>query len=398
MSLLISNAAEILTMKNGISVVKNRSILIENGTIEKVGVIQAKAHHRILDARGCVVCPGFVDSHTHLVFGGSREDEFAMRLKGVKYEAIARAGGGIASTVKATARASENELLEKGEERLRKIIKHGTTTVEIKSGYGLLPEVEYKMLRVISQLKKRAPIEIMPTFLVHGVPAEMKRKEYIKTVIEKMLPYVAKQKLAVFCDVFCDRIAFSKEESETVLSAARDNGMQLKIHTDEFANIGGARLAAELGCISADHLLVATRSDILAMRKAGVVPTLLPGTSVFLRLSAKPNMQAFRSTRSEIAIASDFNPGSCMIYSMLKIIALACLGYGMHAEEALLGATRNGAKALGIFDRVGSIEVGKQADLVVLDVDNYRKIPYQFGEDMVRHTIKKGRVIYGKDR
>ncbi len=398
MSLLISNAAEILTMKNGISVIKNRSILIENGTIEKVGVIQAKAHHRILDARGCVVCPGFVDSHTHLVFGGSREDEFAMRLKGVKYEAIARAGGGIASTVKATARASENELLEQGEERLKKIIRHGTTTVEIKSGYGLLPEVEYKMLRVIGQLKKRAPIEIMPTFLVHGVPAEMKRKKYIKTVVEKMLPYVAKQKLAVFCDVFCDRIAFSKEESETVLSAARDNGMQLKIHTDEFANIGGARLAAELGCISADHLLVSTRSDILVMRKAGVVPTLLPGTSVFLRLSAKPNMQAFRSTRSEIAIASDFNPGSCMIYSMLKIIALACLGYGMHVEEALLGATRNGAKALGIFDRVGSIEVGKQADLVVLDVDNYRKIPYQFGEDMVRHTIKKGRVIYGKDR
>ncbi|MDH4211681.1 MAG: imidazolonepropionase [candidate division WOR-3 bacterium] len=397
MSIVLSNATEILTMKRGLGVVKNRSILIEDGIIEKIGTVRPKKHYRIIDATGCVVCPGFVDSHTHLVFGGSREDEFAMRIKGLKYEAIARAGGGIASTVKHTTKASEDLLYQLGRQRLKRILRHGTTTVEIKSGYGLTSEVEYKMLRVINRLKKRAPIEVVPTFLVHTVPAKVKRDDFIKSVVDEMIPYVAKNKLAAFCDVFCDRIAFSKEESEVILSAARDWGFKLKIHTDEFANIGGALVAAKLGCTSADHLLVSTKRDIVAMKKSGVVPTLLPGTSVFLRLNGKPDMQAFRSARSDVAIASDFNPGSCMIYSMLKIIALACLAYGMHVEEALIGATKNGARALGIFDRVGSIEEGKQADLVVLNVDNYRKIPYQFGEDMVSYTIKEGKVIYGKN-
>jgi imidazolonepropionase len=382
MSIVLSNATEILTMKRGLGVVKNRSILIEDGTIQKIGTVRPKKHCRIIDATGCVVCPGFVDSHTHLVFGGSREDEFAMRIKGVKYEAIARAGGGIASTVKHTTEASEDLLYQ---------------LVEVKSGYGLTAEVEYKMLRVINRLKKRAPIEVIPTFLVHTVPAKVKRDNFVRIVCDEMIPYVAKNKLAAFCDVFCDRIAFSRKESEMILSAARDWGLKLKIHTDEFANIGGALVAAKLGCTSADHLLVSTMRDIVAMKKSGVVPTLLPGTSVFLRLNGKPDMQAFRLARSDVAIASDFNPGSCMIYSMPKIIALACLAYGMHVEEALIGATRNGARALGIFDRVGSIEEGKQADLVVLDVDNYRKIPYQFGEDMVSYTIKKGKVIYGKN-
>ncbi len=397
MSVLLSNATQILTMKRGIGVVKNRSILIEKGMIAKVGSINAEAHHRIIDAKGCVVCPGFVDSHTHLVFGGSREGEFAMRIRGVKYEAIAKAGGGIASTVKHTTKASEDELYELGQQRLRKIVRHGTTTVEVKSGYGLMPEVEYKMLRVINRLKRRAPIEVIPTFLVHTVPARMKRDEFVKLVVEKMIPYVARKRLATFCDVFCDDIAFSKKESEQILSAAKDYGFAIKIHTDEFANIGGALVAAKLGCKSADHLLVSTKRDITALKKAGVVPTLLPGTSLFLWLSGKPNMTAFRSTKSGVAIASDFNPGSCMIYSMLKIISFACLAYGMHVEEALLGATKHGARALGIFDRVGSIEEGKQADLVLLDVDDYKKIPYEFGEDMVKCTVKKGKVIYGKN-
>lgn len=397
MPLLISNAAEILTMKRGLGVIKNCSILIKKGVIEKIGAVRPREHYRVIDAEGCVVCPGFVDSHTHLVFGGSREDEFAMRIKGVGYEAIARAGGGIASTVRHTTKASEDLLYELGRKRVQKVLRHGTTTVEVKSGYGLMPEIEYKMLRTIGRLKKRAPIEIVPTLLVHTVPAKMNRDEYIKRVIDEMIPYVAKHKLADFCDVFCDRIAFSKSESEIILKAARDRGFKLKIHTDEFANIGGALVAAKLGCTSADHLLVSKRRDIMAMKKSGVVPTLLPGTSVFLRLDGKPDMQSFRSTRSNVAIASDFNPGSCMIYSMLKIIALACLAYGMHVEEALIGATKNGAKALDIFDRVGSIEVGKQADLAVLNVNNYRKIPYEFGEDMVVYTIKKGKVIYGKN-
>lgn len=396
MSVLIHNATEILTMKRGLGVVKNGSILIEDGIIKKVGRIKTKSHYRIIDAHGCVVSPGFVDSHTHLVFGGSREAEFAMRIKGVKYEAIARAGGGIARTVKETTRAEEEALYELGKLRVERIIRHGTTTVEMKSGYGLLPENEYKMLRVIRRLKRRAPIDVVPTFLVHAVPSGMKRKDYVELVAEEMIPYVARNRLAEFCDVFCDRIAFSRGESREILEAARDNGLKLKIHADEFANIGGAQLAAELKCTSADHLLVSTEQNIVAMKRAGVIPTLLPGTSVFLQLSGKPRIRSFRAAGSEVAIASDFNPGSCMIYSMLKIIALACLSYGMYVEEALIGATKNGAKALGMFDRVGSIEEGKQADLVVLEVDNYLKIPYEFGEDMVKYTIKKGKVIWKK--
>lgn len=394
---LIRDASEVLTMKRGIGVVKNTSVVIENGTIKKIGAIKASTKVRTIDAQGCVVCPGFVDSHTHLVFGGSRENEFAMRMKGMKYEAIARAGGGIANTVRKTARASESELYELGLKRVRNIMKHGTTTVESKSGYGLMPDTEYKMLRAINRLKKRAPIDVVSTLLVHAVPRKMKRRDYIKLVTREMIPYVAKQRLASFCDVFCDNIAFTRKESKEILSVARDYGFKLKIHADEFANLGGSKLAAELGCTSADHLLVSTRLDIMAMKTAGVIPTLLPGTSVFLRLTKKPNVAAFRAAKSAVAIASDFNPGSCMIYSMLKIIALACLAYGMHVEEALIGATKNGAKALGLDNRIGSIEEGKQADLVVLDVDNYKKIPYQFGEDMVRYTIKKGKVIYGKN-
>jgi imidazolonepropionase len=397
MSMLIRNASQILTMTRGVGVCKKASILVENGMIRKVGAVRASSQYKTIDAQGCVVCPGFVDSHTHLVYAGSREHEFAMRIKGMKYEAIAKAGGGIANTVKNTARATEERLYELGMQRIRNIIRHGTTTVESKSGYGLMPDVEYRMLRVNKRLRKCAPIDVISTFLVHSVPSRMKRKDYLGLVTREMIPYVARKRLAVFCDVFCDSIAFTRKESAEILAAAKDHGFALKIHADELANIGGSRLAAELGCTSADHLLVSKRGDIEAMKKADVIPTLLPGTSVFLRLDRRPNIEALRRVKAEVAIASDYNPGSCMIYSMLKIISLACLAYGMHVEEALIGATKNGAKALNLFDRIGSIEPGKQADLVVLNVDNYEKIPYGFGEDMVKYTIKRGTVIYGKN-
>jgi imidazolonepropionase len=397
MSLLVHNAAQLLTMKRGIGVLEKSSLLIEDGVIKKIGQIETSSRQHRIDAQGCVVCPGFVDSHTHLVFAGSREDEFALRLKGVRYEAIAKAGGGIANTVRNTTKASEEELYEMGIKRTTNIVRHGTTTVETKSGYGLMPEVEYKMLRAIKRLQKDAPIDVIGTFLVHAIPRKMRRQDYIRLVIHEMIPYVAHNELAEFCDIFCDDIAFTRGECREVLDVAKEHGLRLKIHADEFANIGGAKLAAQLHCVSADHLLVSTRGDIQAMKRAGVIPTLLPGTSFFLRLEKKPRIDAFREMKAPVAIASDFNPGSCMIYSMLKIISLACLVYGMYVEEALIGATRNGAKALGLFDRIGSIEVGKQADLVVLDVDNYKKIPYGFGEDMVRYTIKKGKVIYGKN-
>jgi imidazolonepropionase len=399
MAMLIKNACEILTMKDGIGVVKDASILIENGRIKAVGKIKTdKKKLETINAKGCVVCPGFVDSHTHLVYGGSREDEFAMRVSGVDYEKIAKAGGGIASTVKMTRKASKQELYNQGKQRINNIVKHGTTTVEIKSGYGLSIVEELKMLGVIKKLKKECQVDIVPTFLVHTIPYQMKRRDYIDLVREEMIPEVAENKLAVFCDIFCDKIAFTRKESKKVLLRAKEFNFKLKIHADEFANSGGARLAAQLNCTSADHLLYTTKSAIKAMKEAGVIPTLLPGTSFFLQIKKKPYIKAYKSTECPVAIASDFNPGSCMIYSMPKIISLACIIYGMCVEDAITGATKYGAKALDLFDKIGSIEKGKQADLVILCVDNYKKIPYYFGEDIVKYTIKKGRIIYGKNR
>jgi imidazolonepropionase len=331
------------------------------------------------------------------VYGGSREDEFALRVTGVKYETIARSGGGIASTVKMTRAASEDELYDTGIERLHKIARHGTTTVEIKSGYGLSPHEEIKMLRVIRKLQEQSYLDVIPTFLVHTIPPHMKRKDYIDLVTREMLPEVTRQKLAMFCDIFCDKIAFTRKESKTVLLKAKELGLGLKIHADQFANVGAAHLAAELKCISAEHLEHTTRRAIKKMKKAGVIPTLLPGATCFLQMKKKPNIRAYRETKTRVAIASDYNPGSCMIYSMPTIVSLACISYGMHVEEALLGATKYGAKALNLYDRLGSIEEGKQADIVVFSVDHYKKIPYHFGQDVVMYTIKKGRVIYGKD-
>ncbi len=398
MALLIQNASEILTMKNGLGVIKNGSIMIDKGIIKDVGYLKNdQKKFQIIDATGCVVCPGFVDSHTHLVFAGTREDEFAMRIRGVTYEKIAERGGGIMSTVMKTRAATEEELYTLAQQRIDALVRHGTTTVEIKSGYGLSPAEELKMLRIIKQLRKHAAIDIIPTYLVHTIPFQMRRHDYIDVVIDEIIPKVAQQELAFFCDIFCDKTAFTRRESRKILLRAQEYNLKLKIHADELTHSGGARLAAQLKCVSADHLIYTTKSAIEAMNEAGVIPTLLPGTSFFLRIKKKPNIKAFKETDSAVAIASDFNPGTCMIYSMPKIIALACIVYGMDIDDALLGATKNGARALDMAQHTGTIEPGKQADVVILDVDNYKKISYQFGEDIVKYTIKKGKVLYGKD-
>jgi imidazolonepropionase len=398
MTVLIKNASEILTMKEAIGVIKNGSLCIEDGIITDIGTInREEKDFETIDATGCVVCPGFVDSHTHLVFAGTREDEFVMRMRGVRYEKIAKAGGGIASTVKKTRAASEDELFTLAQARISGLVRHGTTTVEIKSGYGLSRADEFKILRVIKRLQENTPIDIIPTYLVHTIPFQMRRRDYVDVVIEEIIPAVAEQHLALFCDIFCDKTAFTVKESKKILTRARECGFKLKIHADELSNSGGARLAARLQCTSADHLIYTTKNTIKHMNEAGVIPTLLPGTSLFLRSKKKPNIKAFRETHAPVAIASDFNPGTCMIYSMPKIIALACILYGMDIEDALMGATLYGAQALDVHQYVGSLEPGKQADIVILNVDHYKKIPYQFGEDMVKYTIKKGRVIYGED-
>jgi imidazolonepropionase len=395
--MLIYNASQILTMKRGLGVLKNASVFIEKGWIRKIGRIRFKKTSRLINAKGCVICPGFVDSHTHLVFGGSREDEFVQRVTGVTYEKIAKAGGGIVQTVKMTRQASEDALYMSAMKRLKNLSKHGTTTVEIKSGYGLTVAEEMKTLRVIKRLKKDSKLDIVSTYLVHTIPVKMKRQDYIELVINRIIPSVAEKKLADFCDIFCDKIAFTKQESERVLKTARKYGLGLKIHADQFADTRGAYLAAKLKCVSADHLEHSTGGAIKALKKAGVVPTLLPGVTFFLQFAKKPDIKIYQKMRCHPAVASDFNPGSCMIYSMPKIVSLACIIYGMPVEDALLGATKYGAKALNLYDRIGSIEPGKQADLVVFNVDNYRKIPYYFGEDIIKCTIKKGRIIYGKN-
>ncbi|OPX18518.1 imidazolonepropionase [candidate division WOR-3 bacterium 4484_100] len=398
MAILIREANQILTMKRGIGIIRKGSVLIERGIIRRLGRFRISSKGlRVIDARNCVICPGFVDSHTHLVFAGYREKEFALRIKGMDYETIARKGGGIAYTVKHTQRATVNQLFELARKRIERMIKQGTTTVEIKSGYGISKGAELKMLKVISRLKRESSLDIVATLLIH-IPAKgVSRRKYLNLILEEIIPEVGKKRLAQFCDVFCDRIAFTRDESEKILSRAREFGLKLKIHADELTYTGGARLAARLGCVSADHLLYTRRADIYAMKKAKVVPTLLPGTSFFLQLDRKPDVRTFRQENIGVAIASDYNPGSCMLYAMPKIVALACLVYQMSVEEALLGATKYGARALAMEHKVGSLEVGRQADLVVLEVNNYQMIPYTFGEDIVKFTIKNGRIIYGKD-
>ncbi|OGC43362.1 imidazolonepropionase, partial [candidate division WOR-3 bacterium RBG_13_43_14] len=343
-----------------------------------------------------VITPGLIDSHTHFVYGGSREAEFAMRIAGNSYEEIARSGGGIASSVEMTKKTSEEELFLSGKERIEKFVRHGTTTIECKSGYGLDTETEMKILRAINRLKKDSVLDIVPTYLVHSIPKNINRDQYVDQVCGEILPEVVKNKLAIFCDIFCDEIAFSVDESRKVLNTARELGFALKIHADELSDIGAAALAAEMGCVSADHLEFTSRTSIKAMNKAGVIPTLLPGTAFFLQIEKKPDINGFLEENSPVAIASDYNPGSCMIYSMLKIISIACIVFRLPVENALIAATHNAARALKLEDKIGSIKTGKQADLIVCDVDNYRKIPYNFGEDIVRYTIKKGKVIYGK--
>jgi imidazolonepropionase len=398
MALLLRNAAQLLTMKGDWEVLRNASILIDRGRIQKIGRIPGISKNtRVVDVRGCTVLPGFVDSHTHLVFAGSREDEFALRVRGVSYEEIAREGGGIQRSVRAMKRISEKELYHIGEGRLRRVAKHGTTTIEIKSGYGLSAALEMKMLRVIKKLAVSSNLDIVATYLVHTVPPGTTRRVYVDRVIHTILPQVAQKALASFCDVFCDPLAFTVKETRRILRAAKHAGLRLKLHADQFSDTGGAALAARMGCVSVDHLEHMPVKSILLLKKAGVVPTVLPGVALYLNMRRHPPVRAFERHGVACAIASDFNPGSCAIYAMPKIISLACLLFGMSVEHALAGATIQGARALGMDGVIGSLEPGKQADIVVCSVDNYKKIPYYFGEDIVTLTIKKGKVIYGEN-
>jgi imidazolonepropionase len=350
----------------------------------------------VIDASGMTVLPGFVDSHTHLLFAGSREDEFEQRLRGLTYQEIAARGGGINATVQRVRQASKEELKALARPRLHRLLRHGVTTVEVKSGYGLTLADELKCLEAIAELNAEGPLELVPTFLgAHAVPPEFRsnRDGYLRVLVDEMLPEIARCRLAEFCDVFCETGVFSLDESERILRRAHELGFKLKLHADELTPLGGAVLAARLGAISADHLLCITDAGIDALARSGTVATLLPGTAFFLGMPYAPARRLIERGLA-VALASDCNPGTCPTENLPLIGSMACTQMRMLPAEALTALTLNGAAALGLSDRLGSLEVGKQADLVIWGVPDYRHLFYHFGVNHVGTTIKRGRVVY----
>ncbi len=349
-----------------------------------------------IDATGRTVLPGFVDSHTHLPFAGWREGEFVERLQGATYESIAGRGGGIMATVAATRAAGIDNLVELGKARLDIMLLHGTTTVEAKSGYGLTFEDELKQLRVLQRLHQIHPVDIVPTFLgAHVVPYEMRhdRAAYVREVTGRMIPEVAREGLARFCDVFVEEGAFTPEEGEEILRAAAQHGLGLRVHADQRSASGGALLAARLGAASADHLDHVTEEAIGALGAAGTTAVLLPGASFFLNTREDAPARRLVDSGVAVALATDFNPGTCPTEAMTAILPLACLRLGLEPAEAVAAATLNGAHALRIAATTGSLEVGKMADLQILDVPNHLHLAYHFGVNHCRTVVKEGRVV-----
>jgi imidazolonepropionase len=347
------------------------------------------------DAGGSVVLPGFVDAHTHLMFAGHRADEFALRAGGASYQEIAASGGGIISTITKVREASKKQLKRSASRRLLEMMKHGTTTAEIKTGYGLDMDSEVKMLEAINELAHEEMATVIPTFLgAHAVPPEFRGRpdEYVDLVIERMIPYAGKRNLAVFCDVFCETGYFDLVQTEKILTAGKRHGMQPKVHAEELTPLGGAELAAALGAVSADHLEYITDRGIGALRDGRVVAVLLPGVSFFLNHRYAP-ARALIDAGVPVALASDFNPGSCMSYALPLMMTIACTHMGVSPEEAITACTLNGAAALQRSTVEGSVEVGKNADLIIADVPDYRHLAYHFGTNHVTHTIKGGTLL-----
>lgn len=378
-----------------LGIIPDGGILIRDGKIDSVGSsdeIERKAGDaEIVDLGGRVAMPGFVDAHTHLVFGGNRLDDFERRARGETYEQIAKAGGGIWSTVQKTRAASEEDLFQLAEKRVEWFLKCGTTTTEAKSGYGLTVEDELKILRVIQRLNDETPLEIVPTFLgAHAIPRDNSANEYIDLVTNEMLPRVAKEKLAEFCDVFCERGYFDVEQSRKILTGAKMLRLKLRGHVDQLSNCGGAKLMAELGATTADHLEKTDEQGIAALKSANVQPVLLPGSVYALGLKEYPCAREMIETGLAVVLATDFNPGSSPTPSMPMILSLACTQMQMSPAEAISAATINASYSLNRGDKIGSLEPGKLANLAVSDCDDYRELAYWFGVSQTHSVYVRG--------
>jgi len=404
-SQLVTVAARGKRVKTGsdmrdLGIIADAGVLCREGRIAWVGTMgewNQKLPHDFseLDAAGMVVLPGFVDSHTHAMFAGDRSGEFALRSQGATYQKIAQQGGGILGTIRHVRAAGKRELKRTTSHYIAEMMRLGTTTVEVKSGYGLDMASEVKMLEAINELEQEEMMTVVPTFLgAHAVPPEFKNdvSAYVALIVEKVLPYVGKKKLAKFCDVFCEKEYFEVAESERILNEGKRCGMLPKVHAEELSLSGGAELAARVGAISADHLERVGELGIAAMRKAGVVAALLPGVSFFLNHGYAP-ARTLIDSNVPVAIASDFNPGSCMSFSMPLMMTIACTQMNMTPEEAITAATLNGAAALNLSATVGSIEVGKDADLIAAEIPDYKFLAYYFGTNHVRKTIKHGTLL-----
>jgi imidazolonepropionase len=416
-NLLLEHAAEVLSMERaGLSGPRRREDLAEVGCVkdasvavagEEIAWVGPAAHAREavelapgavrLDVKGRVICPGFVDSHTHLPFSGWRHDEFERRLRGESYQEIALSGGGIQSSVRATRSATEQELADLVRVRLDRLLLQGTTTVEAKSGYGLSTEHELKQLRAVARGSAGHAVEVLPTFLgAHEFPPEFRedREGYVDLLVRETIPAVAAEKLAVFADVFCEKGVYTTAQARRILDSARRHGMGARLHADEFAPSGAAELAAEIGALSADHLSAISEEGIRALGSSETIGTLLPGTTFSLRIPPA-KVRRLAQAGVALALATDFNPGSSAIDSMGVVVGLACLHLGMLPKEAFVAATINAAFALGLAGRIGSILPGKQADLLVLDAPDHRHLAYRFGAPLVQIVIKKGKIVAG---
>jgi len=411
--ILIKNIGQLVTVggsepkkgkkMNDLNIINNAYLIIENDKIIDFGKINKlenlSKYDEIIDAEQKVILPGFIDPHTHFVFAGDRSQEFKMRLKGIPYIEILKKGGGILSTVKATRRASYDDLLNQSNKRIDKFLSYGVTTVEGKSGYGLDKNTEVKQLKVMQELNKRNDIDIVSTFLgAHAVPKEYKgqSEEYIDFVINEVLPEVSEKKLAEFCDVFCDDGAFSYQESEKLLNSAKEHGLKLKIHADEIKNTKASELAGKLNTVSAEHLLKASDDGLRSIKENNVIAVLLPLTAFSLQ-EEYADAKKMIEMGIPVALASDLNPGSSYSQSIPLLLSLAVMYMGMTPEEAITALTINAASAINREKEIGSIKKGKKADLILLNTTDFNHLFYNFGVNLVDKVYKNGRLVFDND-